>query len=428
MQVQESVVVRRSRAWIRGVASHLAAAVVTVLAGCGGGVDSATTSPPVASVPIPLPLPLPEPGAPAAPAVPDTPVFTAADAPSKLSSWNQLRSDGRTLALRQGALPFSLNTPLFSNYAQKFRTLSVPNGAQVVYAAAGPLEFPVGSVLTKTFFYPRATASAPGFIGAVQSEPVDAGETVDLTVNQLIETRLMVREPTGRWGAVTYVWDADQKDATLVRSGQNIGIELVTAQGLRSTFTYEVPTDAQCATCHATNAAAGSLEPIGPQASNLNRDYAYATGSANQLDSLVERRMLSAYVAPAPRMAVWNDAQAASIDARARAYLDVNCASCHNGLGRSAGTGLWLGLQEASDTRLGICKPPVGGQQNGRFVYDIQPGDASRSFLYFRLSSYRMNSSPPRVSMPELGRHVFDLEGNALIREWIDGMTQTCEE
>jgi hypothetical protein len=39
-----------------------------------------------------------------------------------------------------------------------------------------------------------------------------------------------------------------------------------------------------------------------------------------------------------------------------------------------------------------------------------------------------MNSSPPRVSMPELGRHVFDVEGNALIREWIDGMTQTCEE
>jgi len=369
-----------------------------------------------------------EPGAPAAPAVSDAPVFTAANAPLKLSSWNHLKSDGQTLALRQGAVPFSLNTPLFSDYAQKFRTLSVPNGAQVVYAAAGPLQFPVGAVLTKTFFYPRATPSAPGFIGAVQREPFDGGETVDLTVNRLIETRLMVREPTGRWGAVTYVWDADQKDATLVRSGQNIGIELVTAEGTRSNFTYAVPADAQCVTCHATNAAAGSVEPIGPRASNLNRDYAYATGSANQLDSLVERRMLADYVAPAPRMAVWNDAQAASVDARARAYLDVNCASCHNGLGRSAGTGLWLGLQETSETRLGICKPPVGGQQNGRFAYDIQPGDASRSFLYFRLSNYRMNSSPPSVSMPELGRHVFDVEGNALIREWIDGMTQTCGE
>ena len=38
---------------------------------------------------------------------------------------------------------------------------------------------------------------------------------------------------------------------------------------------------------------------LGPRASNLHRDDAYATGSANQLDSLVERRMLADYVAPA---------------------------------------------------------------------------------------------------------------------------------
>ena len=41
-----------------------------------------------------------EPGAPAAPAVPDATVFTAANAPLKLSSWNQLKSDGQTLELR----------------------------------------------------------------------------------------------------------------------------------------------------------------------------------------------------------------------------------------------------------------------------------------------------------------------------------------
>ena len=32
----------------------------------------------------------------------------------------------------------------------------------------------------------------------------------------------------------------------------------------------------------------------------------------------------------------------------------------------------------------------------------------------------------PSVSTQELGRHVVDVEGNALMREWIDGMTLTC--
>lgn len=100
-------------------------------------------------------------------------------------------------------MPYALNTPLFSDYAHKFRTLWLPPGTQMDCTASGPLQFPVGAVVTKTFFYRKAEASAAGFIGAAQVPQVEGGETIDLAEHRLIETRLMVRQSDGRWGAVT---------------------------------------------------------------------------------------------------------------------------------------------------------------------------------------------------------------------------------
>ncbi len=386
------------------------ASLLLGVAGCGGGGGTTTAAtPPVIPTPdIPTPV-----------------IFTAAMAPAKLSAWNLALSDGQALTLQQGVLPYSMNTALFSDYAHKLRTLWIPKGSQIGYVDDGPLQFPVGAILTKTFFYPKAQASSASLIGAALTEQRDGGETVDLVNHSLIETRLMVREPGGLWGAVTYVWDADQKDATLVRTGQNIGIELVSEQGTPQVFTYAVPTDSQCLLCHQTDVTTGRFEVLGPRAGNLNRDYLYASGSANQLDKLAALQMLAAYVAPAPRMVVWND-PAEPLASRARAYLDVNCSSCHNAAGRAANTSLWLGTQVTAATNLGICKPPVGGQQNRQFAYDVAPGNAEASFLYFRISNYRINASPPRVAMPELGRHVFHAEGNALVRDWINAMSLTC--
>lgn len=382
------------------------------LVGCGGGGGGATgTVGDSTALPTPVST--------------GVSLFTAATAPAKLSAWNIARSDGQLLTLPQEVVPYSLNTSLFSDYSHKFRTIWLPAGTHMDYTAEGPLQFPVGAIVTKTFFYPQATASTPGRIGALQVEQVDGGESLDLSANRLIETRLMVREPSGRWGAVTYVWDADQKDANLVRGGQNIDIELVSAQGTRTPFVYAVPSDSQCLTCHATNVATGTFEAIGPQANNLNRNYTYSTGESNQLDQLVSLQMLSGYLAPASKMVVWND-PAVPVSQRVRAYLDVNCASCHNSNGRAGNTGLWLGVGVTDSLRQGICKAPVGGQQNGRFSFDVSPGDADASFLYYRLANYRPNSTPPRVAMPELGRHVFHAEGNTLVRDWINGMTPGC--
>ncbi len=395
----------------------LAIALAVVLSACGGGGGSALPPAPVsAAVTV-------DGGEPQAAS--GVRVYPAAAAPQKLSAWRVVASDGATLTLGERVVPYALNTPLFSDYAHKLRTLWVPPGTQIERTASGPLQFPIGAVVTKTFFYPKAAAQAPGALGARRVEQAEGGETIDLATHHLVETRLMVRQDDGSWGAVTYVWDADQRDATLVRSGQAIAVELVADAGARTPFTYQVPTDRQCVDCHATDATTRRFEPIGPQARHLDRGYAYAGGSVNQLEHLAALGLLAGSASGPAATTVWNDAGAA-LEARARAYLDVNCASCHNPVGRAAATGLWLGADVASPASLGVCKPPVGGAQYRRFAYDVQPGDPDASFLYHRLTSYRPNSEPPRVAMPELGRHVFDDEGNALIRAWIAAMPPVC--
>ena len=107
------------------------------------------------------------------------------------------------------------------------------------------------------------------------------------------------------------------------------------------------------------------------------------------------------------------------MDARAKAYLEINCAHCHNPKGNARNTGLFLQADRASNSvELGVCKSPVAaGLASGGNLYDIQPGSAAKSILY-----YRMTQAHLAVKMPQLGRSVVHEEGNALVRDWINQM------
>src|SRR5690606_14589801 len=71
--------------------------------------------------------------------------------PETLSGWGMLqRADGHLRPAAQ-ALAYDLNTPLFSDYAHKLRTVWMPAGQAAGYGEER-FEFPVGTVLTKTFY------------------------------------------------------------------------------------------------------------------------------------------------------------------------------------------------------------------------------------------------------------------------------------
>ena len=59
---------------------------------------------------------------------------------------------------------YTLASPLFTDYALKFRTITLPQGARLEYKADGVLDFPVGTVISKTFLL-RAGSAESGRLG-----------------------------------------------------------------------------------------------------------------------------------------------------------------------------------------------------------------------------------------------------------------------
>jgi uncharacterized repeat protein (TIGR03806 family) len=186
-----------------------------------------------------------------------------------------------------------------------------------------------------------------------------------------------------------------------------------------------VPNVNQCASCHVADVKSRQFQPIGPKARHLNRDYSYEGVSTNQLAYLAKIGYLSGVPADvakaAPHNANWRD-NTQTVDARARAYLDINCAHCHNDKGAANTTALHLNMGAPADLHLGLCKPPVAaGAGTGGRNHDIAPGKPDDSIML-----YRLMSAEPGVMMPELGRGSVHKEGVALIREWIAAMKQGC--
>lgn len=352
--------------------------------------------------------------------------FFAEGQPKALSEWRVLKVEDGRLSLNEGVVPYDLNTPLFSDYAHKLRTVWMPKGKSASYAAQNSFAFPVGTIISKTFYYPLpgdGKWDGKSVARTVGNDDLQ-NETLDLSKVRLIETRLLVRREGG-WEAMPYVWNEAQTEATLKRAGDLIPLELVDGDGGREAVDYQVPDQNQCASCHATDNKTRALHPIGPKARHLNRDFAYATGSENQIAHLARVGYLTGAPDPAqaPRNANWQDAAHANLEDRARAYLDVNCGHCHSQTGPAITSGMWLDAAITDRLKLGFCKQPVAaGKGTGNRLYDIAPGQADASVLVFR-----MDSDDPSVMMPELGRSVVHREGVELIREWINAQQGACD-
>ncbi|WP_238390394.1 SO2930 family diheme c-type cytochrome [Pseudoxanthomonas daejeonensis] len=364
------------------------------------------------------------------PAHPPPVAFHAEGQPESLSEWHLFdMADGR-LELNERVLPYDLNSALFTDYAHKLRTVWMPEGTSAHYDANEAFDFPVGTIISKTFYYPRIEGEPRDSQAVLRSQGHEGqlpGGQLELDKVRLLETRLLVRRESG-WVALPYVWNAEQTEARLMRAGDLVPLTLVDASGSREEAAYQVPDQNQCAGCHVSDLSTREFQPIGPKARHLNRDLAYpgVDGEAvvaNQLAQWQRMGYLDGLpeASAVPRVANWQDA-AESVDARARAYLDINCSHCHSAAGPGNTSGLWLASDVSEPLRLGRCKLPIAaGHGTGDRRFDIVPGKPDESIL-----TYRMISTDPGVMMPELGRSVTHAEGVELIREWIAAQHGEC--
>lgn len=269
---------------------------------------------------------------------------------------------------------YKLNTALYSDGADKLRFIYVPNGATMEGHDAGLLTFPVGSAIIKTFAF---------------------GEGDD---RRLIETRVLLHRTDG-WVALPYKWNDEQTDARLMLAGGRIPITRPDG----TEISYRIPNKNQCKTCHSKD---GEVIPIGPKLRNMSAEDLANLGISTRLPGALP---------------VWSERKGASAEVVARAYLDVNCAHCHQPGGGASNSGLDLRWEQDDPHAIGIRKPPVAaGRGAGGLDVSIEPGEPDKSILL-----YRMQSVEPGVAMPELGRGTVDPEGIEAVRKWIEEMPKS---
>ncbi len=235
-----------------------------------------------------------------------------------------------------GVLPYDLNTPLFTDYAVKQRTVWMPKGTSAQYDPTNVLEFPDGTLITKTFGMPDDLRKSTPFV-------------------HWIETRLQMKY-LGQWKLYDYLWNDAQDDAALDTSGNVFITHLIDFDGGALTSDYLVPSPTQCLLCHEAD---GSPTPESAEGARTQQGLCLSDGGANQLERWTQVGFLTGApdAGEAPRLAVWNDPSTGTLDQRARASIEINCAHCHNPDGAAADGGLVLWASEGDLSRSGCARP-----------------------------------------------------------------------
>ncbi|MCD2258365.1 Ig-like domain-containing protein [Psychroserpens luteolus] len=313
-----------------------------------------------------------------------------------LSEYNFFDGEMKDLDPVYGVLPYNLNSTLFTDYAHKKRFVWMPDGTKANYNSDfTPLDFPLGAVLIKNFYYDNVQPS---------------------NTTRIIETRLMYMTEEG-WDFAKYVWNDDQTEATFTNAGSFTDVEWI-ENGVPYNTTYRIPSRNECFTCHNKF---GTPLPIGPKPQNLNRDLTYTDGVSNQLQKWINVGYLEDNLPTSIVSTVKWDDESLDLELRVRSYLDINCAHCHSEESYCEYRPMRFAFNENDDDiNKGLCVTP--DTQITGTTHIVVPGDINASVLRFRI-----NSTEEQNRMPLLGRTLKHDEGVRLIEEWINSLNGECE-
>jgi uncharacterized repeat protein (TIGR03806 family) len=291
------------------------------------------------------------------------------------------------LAPNPGIIPYTVNSPLWSDGAAKRRWIALPGDARIDFAPAGEWKFPPGTVFVKHF-------------------ELDEGK-------KRLETRLLVVDRAGGYG-VTYKWRADGSDAELLADGLT---EEIITDGRRRVWSY--PSRNDCLLCHTTQA--GFV--LGVKTRQLNGDFTYPQSGVtdNQLRTWnhlgmfahpLEEDNIPRYA----RLVPVTDART-SLEHRVRSYLDANCAHCHRPGGARAAFDARFDTPLAKQNLLN--GPLTAADLGVPGAKLIVPGDPAKSMLYLRAERRR-----DVFNMPPVASNEVDTEALAVLEAWIKTLSE----
>lgn len=319
-----------------------------------------------------------------------------------LLSMTGVFSNTPSMTPTNGLIPYVPNVPLWSDGALKVRYMAVPTAGgsispdhQISFAPTGSWTFPSGTVFVKTF--------------ELQTNQMDPNSILRL------ETRLLVRDINGAVYGVTYKWRPDNSDADLLTTSSNQQITILTPTGTQ-TQTWYYPSPADCLSCHTP--VANYVLGLNTRQLNNNQTYPTTGVTDNQLRTLNRLGLFN----PAFDEAGITNFEAlspltnvnASLEQRARSYLDANCAQCH----QPGGAGITFDARYNTPlANQNITNYPAAVSLGYDHAQIIAPQDIWRSMIY-----QRINSTNASIKMPPLARNIIDTNAVAVFGAWINSL------
>jgi uncharacterized repeat protein (TIGR03806 family) len=321
---------------------------------------------------------------------------SAIDQPAAKLSQTGCMDPSDTKKMAASVVPYDVNSPLWSDGADKQRGMALANGAKIHVkdctanaseclgtADEGKWVLPVGTVLVKSFLFD----------------------------NKFVETRLFVHLDASTWVGYSYKWDEGQTDATIV--GMD-GDEVMFNTGLRM-VDWHYPTRANCMSCH-TPFAGSSL---GPETAQMNR--AVTATSQNQIDHMTALGMFETPPAKPYKAPLTNPLGTDAMEARARSYLHANCGFCHRPDDNNfASIDLRYDTPFKDTFTCGVT--PEKGNQGVSNSTILEPGQPSKSVMVLRMMAPPADANGNHGRMPKIASYVVDTNAVSLISQWISAM------
>ena len=337
---------------------------------------------------------------------PDIGTSMAADFPQRLSETG-LFTDTANQVPSAGVVEYSINAHHWADGTTSQQWVALAEGDPMaqfdrsnweVGQVAGHFSFPHDTVFAKTV--------------SIQTDPADT------STKKRLETQILHRFKD-EFKAYNYIWNAEQTDAVL-QPNQPVYTELEVKDpiakltGGRRTQIWTHASRDQCALCHIWSA--GTVH--GFKTDQLNRSHEGET--ENQLDKFFAMGLLDQLPEKTGPATSPTDT-VATLEARAREYLSLNCAHCHrNGGGGTAAIALNKSVA-LNDMRM-IDQPAAQGGFGIANPHIISSGAPGRSALLYRLAK----TGPGR--MPHFGTNVIDQQGVQMLSDWIASLEPTSNQ